>query len=104
MVCTKRTNNGSEIPCILPVKSNIVPPTSLCHITYQCTINALINRFSRPALCFTYIHCPTRWSPNGLTPTHHQSGGISGTGGEHTKVVSAHVVLGRREEGGVDVG
>ena len=51
-----------------------------------------------------YINCPTRWSPNGLTPTHHQSGGVSGTGGEHTKMVPAHIVLRRkrREERGVD--
>ena len=52
----------------------------------------------------TYINCPTRWCPSGLTPTHHQFGGVSGTGGEHTKVVPAHIVLGRGEERGVVIG
>ena len=47
-----------------------------------------------------HINCPTRWCPSGLTPTHHQFGEVSGTGGEHTKVVPAHVGLGRREERG----
>ena len=60
----------------------------------------LESSYSVTAYPTTYIHCPTRWSLNGLTPTHHQSGGISGTGGEHTKMAPAHVVLGKREERG----
>ena len=52
----------------------------------------------------TYIHCPTRRGPNGLTPTNQQSGGVSGTRSEDTNMIPAHVVLEGREERGVDVG
>ena len=50
------------------------------------------------AVLITYTNRPTRWRPSGLTPTHHHFARVGGVGWEHTKMVPALVVLGRRDE------
>ena len=95
--------HSSEVYQVSNLKVAINYDMSLCILFYNTVIKCLLHdKKKKKSPCgtlqcviITYINCPTRWCPSGLTPTHHQFGGVNGTGGEHTKVVPAHIGLGR---------